>query len=66
MQEAERASTGSVIVVMHDATLIDSSGLGVIARLAGADVNIEVRGAKGVVRPLEVGGLDKSQHVRLR
>jgi anti-anti-sigma regulatory factor len=62
----ERASTGIVIVDMHDETLINSSGLGVLARLAAAGVNIEIRGARGVVRrALEISGLDKVPNVRV-
>jgi anti-anti-sigma factor len=56
-----------VIVVMHDVTLIDSSGLGVLARLAAAGVEMELRGARGVVRrALEIAALDKVPNVRVR
>jgi anti-anti-sigma factor len=57
MQEADRASKGAVIVVMHDVSLIDSSGLGVLARLAAAGVEMQICGAQGVVRrALEISG----------
>jgi hypothetical protein len=42
--------------MMHHVSLIDSSGLGVLARLAAGGVTIEIRGARGVVgRALEIG-----------
>ena len=67
MQQADRATAGVVIAVMHDVTLIDSSGLGVLARLAAAGVEMELRGAQGVVRrALEISGLDKVPNVRVR
>jgi anti-anti-sigma factor len=67
MQQADRVAEGVVIVVMRDVTLIDSSGLGVLARLAAAGVEMELRGAQGVVRrALEIGGLDKIPNVRVR
>ena len=67
MQQADRVSKGAVIVVMGDVTLIDSSGLGVLARLAAAGVEMELRGAKGIVRRvLEISGLDDLPNVRLR
>lgn len=67
VQQADRASRGPVIVVMYDVTLIDSSGLGVLARLAAAGVEMEIRGARGVVRrALEISGLDQLPTVRVR
>jgi anti-anti-sigma factor len=66
IQEAERAAKGEVVVLMTDVTMIDSSGLGVLARLAAAGVRMELRGAQGVVRrALEISGLDKSPNLRL-
>jgi anti-anti-sigma factor len=67
VQQAERARSGIVIVVMHDVTLIDSSGLGVLARLTAAGVEMELRGAQGVVRrALEISGLNNVPNVRVR
>ena len=67
MQEADRAARGPVIVVMHDVTLIDSSGLGVLARLAAAGIEMDLRGARGVVkRALEISGLDQLPNVRVQ
>lgn len=67
MQQADRVAGGVVIAVMHDVTLIDSSGLGVLARLAAAGVEMELRGTQGVVRrALEISGLDKVPNVRVR
>ena len=67
LQEADRATRGAVIVVMHDVSLIDSSGLGVLARFAAAGVEMEIRGAQGIVRrALEISGLDQLPNVRVR
>ena len=67
MQEADRAARGPVIVVMYDVTMIDSSGLGVLARLAAAGITMEIRGARGVVRrALEISGLDQLPNLRVR
>ena len=67
MQQADRVSKGAVIVVMHDVSLIDSAGVGVLARLAAAGVEMELRGAQGIVRRvLEISGLDSLPNVRLR
>jgi anti-anti-sigma factor len=66
IQEADRVNTGKVIVMMHHVSLIDSSGLGVLARLAAGGVTIEIRGAKGVVRrALEISGLDQAANIRV-
>ena len=57
---------GRVIVVMHHVTLIDSAGLGVLARLAAAGVRMEIRGATGVTRrALEISGLDLTPNIRV-
>jgi anti-anti-sigma factor len=66
IQEADRVNTGKVVVMMHHLSLIDSSGLGVLARLAAGGVTIELRGAKGVVRhALEISGLDHAPNIRV-
>ncbi len=66
IQETERRTRGHVVVLMDDVTLIDSAGLGVLARLAAAGVEMELRGAQGVVRrALEISGLDTSPNIRL-
>lgn len=66
LQEADRVRRGPLVVVMDDVTLIDSSGLGVIARLAAAQVDIEIRGARGIARrALDISGLAKSPYVRI-
>lgn len=67
VQEAVRMTRGAVVVMMQDVELIDSSGLGVLARLAAAGVEMELRGAHGVVRrALEISGLDRSPNVRVQ
>ena len=67
MQEADRVSTGSLVIMMHDVSLLDSSGLGVLARLAAAGVIMEIRGAHGVVRrALQISSLDQTPNVRVR
>jgi anti-anti-sigma factor len=66
MQEADRTTPGRVVVFMQDVTLLDSSGLGVFFRLAAAGVDMEVRGATGVVsRALEISGLALAPNVRV-
>ena len=66
IQDADRADRGGVIVVMDDVRLIDSAGLGVLARLAGAGVNLELRGATSVTRrALEISGLDGAANIRV-
>jgi anti-anti-sigma factor len=67
MQEADGVGTGELVVVMHGVSLLDSSGLGVLARLAAGGVKMEIRGAHGVVRrALEIGGLDQTPNIRVR
>lgn len=66
MQEADRESNSPLIVVMDDVTLIDASGLGVLARLAAAGVQMELRGAQGIVRrALEITGIDSLPNVHV-
>jgi anti-anti-sigma factor len=66
VQEGDRANANKVVLMMHDISLIDSSGLGVLARLAAGGVRIEIRGARGVVRrALEISGLDQTTNVRV-
>jgi len=52
--------------MMHHVSLIDSSGLGVLARLSAGGVTIEIRAARGVVaRALEISGLDGAANIRV-
>jgi anti-anti-sigma factor len=66
IQEADRASTGPLVIMMNEVTLIDSSGLGVLARLAAAGVRMELRGPEGIVRrALSISGLDAAPNITL-
>jgi anti-anti-sigma factor len=64
IQAADRAMQGRVVLIMKDVTLIDSSGLGVLARLAAAGVRMEIRGAAGITRrALDISGVGLSQNI---
>lgn len=66
IQEADREGADRVIVLMNDVTLLDSSGIGVFARLAAADVHMVLRGATGVVRrALDISGVGLSPNIQL-
>jgi anti-anti-sigma factor len=66
IQDANRLGSPRITLDMRAATLIDSSGLGVIARLAAAGVNIDIHGATGVVhRALEISGLGHTDNVTM-
>jgi anti-anti-sigma factor len=66
LQDADRMGGRRISLDMHLVTLIDSSGLGVIARLAAAGVTLEIHGATGVVlRALEISGLGRSDNVTI-
>ena len=67
MQDADRVGVGAIVIMMHDVSLLDSAGLGVLARLAAAGVQMEIRGAHGIVRrALEISGLDQTSNIRVR
>ena len=52
--------------MMRDVSLTDSSGLGVLARVAAGGVAIEMRGARGVMgRAIEISGLDRTVNIRV-
>jgi anti-anti-sigma factor len=66
LQEADRIRSGQLIVLLHDVTLVDSSGLGVFARLAAAGVHMELRGATGVVRrAIDISGLGLTYNIHV-
>ena len=66
IQEADRDGVEQVIVLMQDVTLLDSSGIGVFARLAVANVHMVLRGATGVVRrALDISGVGLSPNVHI-
>jgi anti-anti-sigma factor len=66
IQEADRQGADRVVVLMNDVTLIDSSGIGVFARLAVANVQMELRGATGVVRrAIDISGVGLSPNINL-
>ncbi|MEY2403024.1 MAG: hypothetical protein QOD38_575 [Acidimicrobiaceae bacterium] len=66
IQEADREGAARVVVLMRDVTLIDSSGIGVLARLAAANVQMELRGTTGVVRrAIDISGVALSPSIRL-
>jgi anti-anti-sigma factor len=66
IQEADREGANRVVVLMHEVTLIDSSGIGVFARLAAANVQMELRGATGVVRrAIDISGVGLSPNIRV-
>ena len=64
MHDADRLGGHRIILDLEAATLLDSAALGVIGRLAGAGVRIEIRGATGVVgRALRISGVDQTANV---
>lgn len=64
IQEADRLGPGPLVILMNEVTLIDSSGLGVLARLAAAGVRMELRGPSGIVlRALSISGLDTTPNI---
>jgi anti-anti-sigma factor len=66
IQEADREGADRLVVLMTDVTLIDSSGIGVLARLAAAQVQMEIRGATGVVRrAIDISGVALSPNIRM-
>lgn len=66
IQDADRIGGRSIALDMSGVTLIDSSGLGVIARLAASGLVLEIYGATGVVRrALDISGLTLSENVRM-
>ncbi|MEY2453712.1 MAG: hypothetical protein QOD92_3286 [Acidimicrobiaceae bacterium] len=66
IQEADREGANRVVVLMNDVTLIDSSGIGVFARLAAANVQMELRGATGVVRrAIDISGVGLSPNIQV-
>ena len=66
MQDADRAGGSHIVLDLSEATLLDSAGLGVISRLAGAGVRIHIHGATGVVRrALDIGRLAQTPNITL-
>jgi anti-anti-sigma factor len=59
LHDADQAGD-EIVVDLHQASLLDSAGLGVLARVAASGVRLRLVGASGIVRrALDISGLEE-------